>query len=731
MKFRAGRATVYCLPFLVMIIAMFFPGRWGGGGCNAASGSPEVRVGSELEFPPYAFVDENGRPAGFSVDLIKAVADAMGLSITISTGPWDTVWNALVAGRLDVLPLVAKLPERQPLVDFSLPHTETYDAFFVRKGSPPIQNIDDARGREIIVMRSDAAHHALVERNFKGHLILVATIPEGLSLVSSGKHDAFLCSKLIGTMSINEHGLKGLATGPPIPDYKRVFSFAVKKGDAELLEKLNQGLLIIKTRGEYDRIYEKWLTADDPWRRLQKYLLPVIAIAIAITLIVGFWLVMLQLLVRKRTRELAERNEMLRLAQEGLEERVAERTAELSRANIALQTEITERRRAGEALQRSEARCRSYIEVTEQLGWTTNADGEVVEDIPSWRKFTGQDEEQVKGWGWSNALHPDDFEHTAQVWRNAVARKTNYEVEYRIRRYDGLYRHFLARGVPVLRDDGNVREWVGTCIDITERKRAEEALRKAHDELEVRVQERTSELSEAVQRLRAENIQRKRLEDTLRESENKVRFFASQCLTAQETERKRIAGELHDSIAASLGAVKFRIEKLAEETKQRHGSSESLQDLASRVTEINKEVRRIMVDLRPSILDDLGIIAAMSWFCREYERTYSHISVDKQVEVSEHEVPDSLKTPIFRISQEAMNNIAKYSKACLVNLSLRKEDKKILLTIQDDGQGFDLDTVRKGMGLSTMKERAQLSGGSFDLESVIGKGTLIRVSWPI
>jgi PAS domain S-box-containing protein len=701
------------------------------GDCNAASQLSEVRVGSELEFSPYAFVDESGRPAGFSVDLIKAVAEAMGLSITISTGPWNNVWNALVAGRLDVLPIVAKLPERQPFVDFSLPHTETYDAFFVCKGNSPIQNIDGARGKEIVVMRSDAAHHELLERNFRGRLIPVDTIPEGLSLISSGKHDAFLCSKLIGTMSIKKHGLTGLTAGPPIPDYKRVFSFAVKKGDTELLEKLNQGLLIIKTSGRYDQIYEKWLTADDPWRKWEKYLGSAIAIVIAIALIVGIWLVMLHLLVKRRTRELAERNELLRSAREGLEERVAERTGDLSRANVALQTEITERKQAEEALRKSEARYRSYIEVTEQLGWTTNANGEVVEDIPSWRTFTGQSEEEVKGWGWSHALHPEDLGHTARVWRDAVAAKSNYEVEYRIRRDDGVYRHFLARGVPVLKEDGNVREWVGTCVDITERKQAEEALRKAHDELEARVQERTSALSEAVQRLRAEIIQRKRLEETLRESETQVRFFASQCLTVQETERKRIAGELHDSIVASLAAVRFRIEKIAENMNRGLSTPESLQDVDSRVNEIAKEVRRIMADLRPSILDDLGIIAAIHWFCREYMKSYSHISVETQIGISEHEVPDSLKTPVFRISQEAMNNVAKYSKASLVNISLQKSDDKIELIVQDNGQGFDLDTVRKGLGLSTMKERAQLSGGSFDLRSVIGKGTIIRVSWPI
>ena len=121
----------------------------------------------------------------------------------------------------------------------------------------------------------------------------------------------------------------------------------------------------------------------------------------------------------------------------------------------------------------------------------------------------------------------------------------------------------------------------------------------------------------------------------------------------------------------------------------------------------------------------------MDWFCREYEKTYSHISVENQIEISEDEVPDSLKTPIFRISQEAFNNIAKYSRASLVNFLLGKKDGIIILTIKDNGQGFDPNNVRKGMGLTTMKERAQLSGGSFDLRSEVGIGTTICAEWNV
>ncbi len=140
--------------------------------------------------------------------------------------------------------------------------------------------------------------------------------------------------------------------------------------------------------------------------------------------------------------------------------------------------DAAQRKKAEDAIRKSEQRYRSYIEVTGELGWTTNADGEVVEDIPSWRNFTGQTFEEVKGSGWSKALHPDDLEKTLKTWKRATQEKSKYEVEYRLRRNDGVYRYLMTRGVPVFKEDGNIREWVGTCIDITERKQNEEKLRR-------------------------------------------------------------------------------------------------------------------------------------------------------------------------------------------------------------------------------------------------------------
>jgi signal transduction histidine kinase len=143
------------------------------------------------------------------------------------------------------------------------------------------------------------------------------------------------------------------------------------------------------------------------------------------------------------------------------------------------------------------------------------------------------------------------------------------------------------------------------------------------------------------------------------------------------------------------------------------------------------------MDLRPSVLDDLGILATISWFCREFKTTYPGISIETQVGVREDEVPDSLKTVIYRIMQEALNNITKHSGADLVHLSLRGTDEKMELTIRDNGVGFDIeknlsaDRPRRGLGLTSMRERAELSGGSFAIESIKGKGTTITATWSL
>ena len=159
---------------------------------------------------------------------------------------------------------------------------------------------------------------------------------------------------------------------------------------------------------------------------------------------------------------------------------------------FAAARDISERRGMERALRESEQRYRALVLASAQVVWTTDPQGLVAYDMPLWREFTGQTHDEIQGWGWIEGLHPDDREHTAAVWSQAVANRSLYETEYRMRRRDGHYRHMAVRGVPVLEQDGSIREWVGTCTDIHDRKLIEDELRKqavllslAHDAIVV------------------------------------------------------------------------------------------------------------------------------------------------------------------------------------------------------------------------------------------------------
>jgi len=164
--------------------------------------------------------------------------------------------------------------------------------------------------------------------------------------------------------------------------------------------------------------------------------------------------------------------------------------------------DITEQKRADKALKLSEERYRSLVIVTAQIVWTTNPAGEV-EDMPMWRAFTGQSVDEVRGWRWIEALHPEDRERTADIWSRSVRNHSYYDTEYRMRRHDGEYRWMAVHGVPVLEEKGTIREWVGTCADITERKQAEAEILRLNQDLERRVVERTAQWEASNQELEA------------------------------------------------------------------------------------------------------------------------------------------------------------------------------------------------------------------------------------
>jgi len=271
--------------------------------------------------------------------------------------------------------------------------------------------------------------------------------------------------------------------------------------------------------------------------------------------------------------------------------------------------------------------------------------------------------------------------------------------------------HFTPEDLALMK---TVTDQVATAM---ERMRLIEALQRSRDELELRVQERTLELSRA---------------------NDELRRVPSRLIAAQEEERKRLAGELHDSIGQTLAALKFGVETVL--SRRDRGDPEGAMNILERfVPTLQRsidETRSIYMGLRPKTLEEMGLLATLDWFIREFRNLYPNPHIEPEFGIDENLIPEDLKIALFRIIQEALSNIAKHSKAEWVDLSLQKDGNDIELTIADDGVGMDLDYIlqtstAKSLGLTGMKERAELTGGSFSLETIPGEGTTVRVVWPV
>ena len=174
----------------------------------------------------------------------------------------------------------------------------------------------------------------------------------------------------------------------------------------------------------------------------------------------------------------------LRSAQEELEWRVHERTAELASANAGLTQQVSERIKAEAELRWGELRYRSLVEGMTAIVWNTPASGGFETEQPGWSAFTGQSFRRLAGWGWLEAVHEDDRRQTARIWSEAIANRTVYQCEHRLRRHDGEYRHMLVRAVPIPGEDGKIREWIGVHTDVDDQVRAKEAMREAKEAAE-------------------------------------------------------------------------------------------------------------------------------------------------------------------------------------------------------------------------------------------------------
>ena len=224
---------------------------------------------------------------------------------------------------------------------------------------------------------------------------------------------------------------------------------------------------------------------------------------------------------------------------------------------------------------------------------------------------------------------------------------------------------------------------------------------------------------------------------SLDNAEKQIRYLSSQIIAAQEIERKRISRELHDELGQALSLIKFKLrfirKNLHEDQMMIKQECEGTLEFIDQVIE---NVRRLSRDLSPTILDDLGLTAAIRWLIDNLKASHKNIDISSNITNIDHYFPQDSHINIYRVIQEALTNIGEHTKAHNVSVVIKKQDDTISFSIEDDGKGFDVKqalmkiTIERGLGLASMAERVQMLGGVFKINSEIGKGTQIRFNIP-
>ncbi len=401
------------------------------------------------------------------------------------------------------------------------------------------------------------------------------------------------------------------------------------------------------------------------------------------------------------------------------------------------------------ALRESERRFRQLIDSIPQLVWTCQADGRCDFLGKQWVAYTGIPEAEQLGLGWLDQVHPDDRPALTQAWGAAIADSAFFNMEFRIRRADGVYRWFVTRAVPWADTQGRIVRWFGTNTDITERKQAEddrqqliEQLQTADEELRVANEELMAQTEELVAQgdelRRANEVLEHRVFERTAEvvaANERMKYLTSQLLTAQEQERKRISMDLHDDLGQSLLVLRMRLNAMLRKSPADLPIRQGLEESARYLVEIIDKVRSLSHALSPTSLGNLSLTEAVRSLLEEFQK-YHDIGTEADLDEVGPLLAKEARVGIYRILQEFLANVHKHAQATRVKVAVKALADRVVVAMEDNGIGFDLGEVRGavhkpgGLGLLSMEGRVQMLGGQLSLESQINRGTRLSFELP-
>lgn len=390
--------------------------------------------------------------------------------------------------------------------------------------------------------------------------------------------------------------------------------------------------------------------------------------------------------------------------------------------------DVTERRKTEESLSESEERLRLLIESAKDYAiFTLDDERRVSSWNPGAEAIYGFAESEIIGESGDILFTPEDRERGVPEEEAGLALSTGRAADERWHiRKDGT--RFYASGVLVTLSDGGRQGFAKIARDLTPQKRAEEELQRAHDELEERVSARTSELLGLNQTLLTEVKERTAAEE-------RARHLMRQLVTAQEDERRSVARDLHDHLGQQLTGLRIKLENHKESCagdSKRQAEVEQMQAIAER---LDTDLDFLSWELRPASLDELGLPAALANFAQEWSKHFDTPAEFHTTGLDKVRLPPEVEINLYRIAQEALNNITKHAEAKGVDILLERRGHYVELIVEDDGRGFEPDAVAKPdgkmIGLLNMRERAAYVGGTLEIESAPGEGTTVFARVPI
>jgi PAS domain S-box-containing protein len=357
-------------------------------------------------------------------------------------------------------------------------------------------------------------------------------------------------------------------------------------------------------------------------------------------------------------------------------------------------SDITERKRAEEALITSELRFRILTGNAPTGIFQTDAHGKNTYVNETWMGFTGMTFDEAMGDGWIAAIHPDDRQKLIKEWNEKSEKGLESSSEHRLIHKNGNFIWVSGKAVPLFNTSGEFAGYIGTISDVTDRKKAEQELAESYKAIR--------KLTEHLQNIR-------------------------------EEERAHIAREIHDELGQQLTVMKMDISWINKKIGiQDEPVKARMKELLAMLDQTVKSVRRISSELRPSLLDDLGLTATMEWQLTEFEKRFD-IKTYFKPDDAEIKLSESMKTTLFRIFQESLTNVARHSKAKKVTVSLSLHNSSIVLSVVDNGVGFDKQNSigKKTLGILGMQERTSMIGGTYEISGKPGKGTKVVVRIPL